>query len=87
MIPVLVAAERNTRSAAENDNPILHPAGFYRTADYEDIERIKAKPQQSQGTKFPQSAAAFIVRCCLRKWIIDSYGFIPCSFFMDCIFS
>ena len=24
------------------------------------------KSQQSQGTKFPQSAAAFIMRCCLK---------------------
>ena len=47
MIPVHAAAARNTRSAAENDNPILHPAGFYRTADYEDIERIKHHEQET----------------------------------------
>ena len=33
---------------------------------FEAILSYCKKSQQSQGTKFPQSAAAFIVRCCLK---------------------
>ena len=36
---------------------------------FEAILSYCKKSQQSQGSKFPQSAAAFIVRCCLKKII------------------
>ncbi len=47
------------------------------------IRCITVKSQQSQGTKkFPQSAAAFIVRCCLKALCVISNGTSPFCFIL-----